>query len=60
MIYKPFFDMNILLTDDAIGLVANIAGFLILFHVLLAIYLIYRLVVSFNKTSLRLIAEDIK
>lgn len=60
MIYKPFFDMNILLSDDAIGMLSNIAGFLILFHALLAVYLIYRLVVSFNKTSLRLIAEDIK
>lgn len=59
MIYKPFFDMNILLSESAVVTVGNIAGFLILFHVLLAVYLIYRVVVAFNKTSLRMIAEDI-
>lgn len=59
MIYKPFFDMNILLSESAAVTVGNIAGYLILFHVLLAVYLIYRVVVAFNKTSLRMIAEDI-
>ncbi len=59
MNYKPFFDMNILLSESAVVTVSNIAGFLILFHVLIAIYFIYRLIVSFKKTSLRLIAEDI-
>lgn len=60
MIYKPFYDMNILLTDDAIGMVANIAGFIILFHVLFALFFIYRFIVPYKQTKSTMIAEDIK
>lgn len=59
MIYKPFYDMNILLTDDAISMVANIAGIMIIFHLMFAALLFIAFFSQSKKQSLRLIAEDI-
>lgn len=44
MIYEPFFDMNILISADAVQKVSYVAGGLILFHVvylLASFYLVY-------------------
>lgn len=51
MIYKPFYDMNILLTDDAITMVANIAGIMIIFHLMFAALFIYSFFFSVKKTK---------
>lgn len=60
MIYKPFYDMNILLSDDAIGMVANIAGFLILFHLIFALFFVYRFIVPYKQTKSTIDSRGIK
>lgn len=57
MIYEPFFDMNVLLTADAINQFSYIAGGVIAFHALFVAYMIYRVVKIFNQSSLRLRAK---
>jgi len=57
MLYEPFFDMNVLLTADAVEKFSWIAGGMIVFHALFAVYLIYRVIKIFNQSSLRLRAQ---
>lgn len=59
MVYEPFFDMNVLLSTQAYYSVYLILGFLVLFHVSLAVTLIFRFVYLFKKSGLRLAAPRI-
>lgn len=59
MEYLPFFDMNILVSADSLAYFSTLVGFLILFHVVIAVYLIFRFVYLFKKSGLRLAAPRI-
>lgn len=51
MIYEPFYDMNVLLSADAVQTVSYIAGGLIAFHVLFALLAIYFFIFGIRKKS---------
>ena len=59
MVYEPFFDMHVLLSTQAYYSAYLVIGFLVAFHVVLAVTLIFRLVYLFKKSGLRLAAPRI-
>ncbi len=44
MLYEPFFNMNILMTAEALSQVKAIAFYMVLFHLLLIAYFLYRFI----------------
>lgn len=59
MIYEPFFNMNVLLTDEGLQGAQMFGIYLISFHLIFAAYCIYKVISTFNNTSLRLIAKRV-
>lgn len=49
MIYESFYDMNILMTDEAVNLFVGVGGFIVLSHLLLLTFLFYRFIFPNNK-----------
>ncbi len=54
MIYEPFFDMNVLLTSNAITSLQVVAAVAIFFHAIFVIYFISKTVKTFKKSGLQL------
>lgn len=59
MIYEPFFNMNILLSERGLQDVQMFGIYLISFHLIFVAYCIYKVISIFKKSSLRMTAKGI-
>ncbi len=59
MIYEPFFDMNILISADAVEKVSYVVGGLMVFHLLFALLALYLFIPLLRKTKSTYDSEDI-